>query len=315
VSVEHWETFYRGGALATCPTGPDANYSLDIREAWIDFFAKFPAGARVLDIGTGNGAVALIARDAATAADRKLEIHGSDLALIDPPRQVRGGQSMFDGITFHPGVATERLPFETASVDGVSAQFALEYTNVSDSLREIHRVLKPGGRARFSVHHAESVVVWNAQQSLSQAHLVLDETRIYRRLRAFVAAEREPASRARVAGAWNELNGAATQLQQALATTDTAHVLQVTLDAVRKLLAARRQMSPPQLDLEIDHVEREVRASVRRLQDLIRAARSPADIEKMVQDAASVGFETTAPQAQIQSGNVLVAWLLDIRKP
>ena len=106
MSVEHWEAYYRGGAISTCPIGLDANYTLDIRDAWVEFFAYFPSGARILDVGTGNGAVALIARDAATAAGTQLEIHGSDLALIDPPRQVRGGETMFGGITFHPGVAT-----------------------------------------------------------------------------------------------------------------------------------------------------------------------------------------------------------------
>ncbi len=191
MSVEHWETYYRGGALATCPIGPDANYTLDIRDAWVEFFASFPNGARILDVGTGNGAVALIARDAATAAGTQLEIHGSDLALIDPPRQVRGGETMFGGITFHPGVATERLPFEAASLDGVSAQFALEYTDVDRSLREISRVLKPGGRVRSA---CTTWIPWSSRTRgyrSSQAHLVLDESRIYRKLRAFVAAERE----------------------------------------------------------------------------------------------------------------------------
>lgn len=315
MSVEHWETYYRGGAIATCPTGPDANYSLEIRDSWVEFFAGFPDGARILDIGTGNGAVALIARDTATAAGLRFEIHGSDLARIDPPRQVHGGETMFDGIAFHPGVATERLPFEAASFDVVSGQFALEYTDVGRSFREIFRILKPGGRARFSVHHADSVVVQNARQSLSQSHLVLDESRIFRRLRAFVAAEREAAGRPKAAATWNELNSAAVRLQQVVATTANAHTLRVTLDAVQKLVAARRQMSPPQLDREIDRVEREVRASVRRLQDLIGAARSEAAIMEMAGAAASAGFESETPQPQFQAGSVLVAWLLDLRKP
>lgn len=315
MSVEHWETFYRGGAIATCPTGPDSNYSLEIRDGWVEFFSALPDGARVLDVGTGNGAVALIARAAATAAGLRFEIHGSDLALIDPPRQVRGGDSMFDGIVFHPGVATERLPFDADKFDAVTGQFAIEYTAVDGSIRETFRILKPGGRARFSVHHVESVVVQNARQSLAQAHLVLDETRIYRKLRAFVVAEREANGRAKTAAAWKDLNSAAARLQRVASTTENSHVLRVTIDAVQKLLAARRQMSAPQLEFEVERVEREVRASVRRLQDLIGAARSEAEIKEMAWVAAGAGFETETPQPQFQAGSVLIAWLLNLRKP
>jgi ubiquinone/menaquinone biosynthesis C-methylase UbiE len=315
LSVEHWETYYRGGALATCPTGPDANYSLDIRDAWVEFFAALPDGACVLDVGTGNGAVALIARDAATAAGKRFSIHGSDLALIDPVRQVPGGATMFDGITFHPGVPTERLPFEPASFDAVSAQFAVEYTDVGRSLGEIFRVLRPGGRARLSVHHADSVITQNAGQTLAHANLVLDETRIYRKLRAFIAADSEAAKQKKAADAWSQVTGAAARLQQAVATNANTHVLLVTLDAVQKLLAARRQLSRPLLEREIDRVERDLRAQVRRLLDLTAAARSVEQVTDMVHSAMDAGFETAAPQPQLQSGDILVAWRLDLSKP
>jgi SAM-dependent methyltransferase len=315
VSVEHWETFYRGGAIATCPVGPDANYSLELRDAWIDFFAPLPDGARVLDIGTGNGAVALIARDAATASGKRFDIHGADLALIDPPHRVRGGATMFDGIEFHPGVPAERLPFDADSFDGVSAQFAIEYTDVGDSLREVCRVLKPGGRARFSIHHADSEVVQSARQSLSQAHLVIDETRIYRKLRAFLASDRVAAGRPKAVGAWNQLSSAAARLQQAAAATANSHLLRVTNDVVQRLLAARAEIGAARLDREIDDVERELRASVRRLQDLAGAARSEEAILDMARLATGAGFEVDTPRPQFRSGSELVAWLLDLRRP
>ncbi len=314
MSVEHWETYYRGGALATCPTGPDANYSLELRDAWIEFFASLPDGACVLDVGTGNGAVALLARDAATADGRRFDIHGTDLALIDPPRQVRGGSAMFDGIRFHPGVATERLPFEAECLDGVSAQFAIEYTDVEVSLHEVCRVLKPGGRARFSIHHADSAIVQNARQSLSQAHVVLEESRVYRRLRAFIAADRQAAGRPKARAAWNELSSAAARLRQAAEATANPHVLLVTIDAVQKLLAARSGLTAAQLDREIDGVERELRASVRRLQDLVDAARSEEAILEIARMAANSGFDVDTPRPQFQSGSILVAWLLDLRR-
>ena len=67
LSLEQWETYYRGGAIATCPMGPDGDYDLEVRQAWVEFFSTLPEGARILDVGTGNGVVALIAAETASA--------------------------------------------------------------------------------------------------------------------------------------------------------------------------------------------------------------------------------------------------------
>ena len=71
MSVEHWETYYRGGGLVTCPTGPDGNYSLEIRDAWVEFYTDVPDGARVLDVGTGNGAIVRRSMAASRSALRR----------------------------------------------------------------------------------------------------------------------------------------------------------------------------------------------------------------------------------------------------
>ena len=111
------------------------------------------------------------------------------------------------------------------------------------------------------------------------------------------------------------MSRAAARLQQEVAPNADSHVLLVTLDAVQKLLSARSRLSPPQLDREIDLVERELRAQVRRLQDLTGAARSDAGIREMAGAAESAGFQTEVPKPQFQSGDILVAWMLDLRKP
>ena len=186
LKVEHWESYYRGGWLTACPTGPDPNYTLELREIWSDFFASLADGARILDIGTGNGAIAVIARETATKLGRTFDIHGADLAQIDPVRDVAGGARLFADISFHPGVAAEKLPFEAASFAAVSGQYALEYTDMRESLAQVLRVLKPGSGAQFLMHHAGSIVVERARASLRHADAVLMETKIHRKLRRFL---------------------------------------------------------------------------------------------------------------------------------
>jgi len=313
MSVEHWENYYRGGAIATCPMGPSSTYTLELRDLWIEFFAALDDGARVLDIGTGNGAIALLAGEAATTAGKRFEIHGADIAAIDPPRHVPNGAALFKGITFHPGMPTEKLDFAAGSIDAVSGQYALEYADLGKALAEVWRVLRPGGRALFVLHHDRSVLIRNAGESLRHGALVLEDTKILRRLRRHAIAERESAAAARVT--WAELSAAAARLRQAAAASHTPHVLHVVLDGVQKLLSLRRRLSAAEFEREVDRFERDVRASVRRLQDLVGSAQSSEQMEAIVATARRAGFECGQSEPQHHAGDNLVGWRLALSRP
>jgi ubiquinone/menaquinone biosynthesis C-methylase UbiE len=312
LSLDHWESYYRSGVLATCPTTPAGGYDLEVRDAWVAFFTALPADARVLDIGTGNGAVALIAAETAAALGRNYRVHGTDLARIDPQRHVQDGEHRLAGIEFHAGVATEKLPFEDASFDAVSGHYALEYMRVDAALAEIHRVLRPAARACFIVHHSESLLVRNAGHSLRQADLVLNETRIYRLLRRFIEAER--ASRPAAHRYRQELNAAAWKLQQAADQPVSALVLSVTLDAIQKLLSARARLNGAALERAIDKVEADLRASVRRLRDLVACAKDDAGMARLEASAAAAGFSVIERVPQMHGGENLVGWRMTLRR-
>lgn len=47
----------------------------------------------------------------------------------------------------------ERLPFADGSIDTVVSNVALPYMNISKALKEIHRVLSPGGIFQASLHY------------------------------------------------------------------------------------------------------------------------------------------------------------------
>ncbi len=315
MSLEQWETYYRGGAIATCPTAPDGGYDLEVREAWAEFFSILPQGARILDVGTGNGVVALIASETASALGRNWEIHATDLAQIDPPRHVPDGVRRLAGITFHAGVATEHLPFEAESFAAVSGHYALEYTDTVAALTDIHRVLKPTGGAQFIVHHADSLLVRNAHWSLQEADFVLRETKVYRCLHRLVTMEHVTPGTTQRATA--QLRAAIQSLKQGLQQARQAgagQVLNLALDAVQKLLVARTQMTPHAVGLEVDRVEGELRASVRRLNDLVAHARTERDMANIERDAVAVGFIATARVPQHHAGGNLVGWRLVLRR-
>lgn len=310
MSVKQWETYYRGGTLSTCPTAADGGYDLEVRAAWVEFFSALPEHARILDVGTGNGVVALIASETAAALGRSWDIHATDLAEIDPPRYVRDGARRLSGITFHPGVPTERLPFDDASFDAVSGHYALEYTDIPAALAQVHRVLKPGGNAQFILHHDESVLVRSARTSLREADLVFSDTKIYRRLHRLVEMDQIQPSTQRVA---SELQTAIRALKQGLEDVRPqggGRILSVTLDAVQKLLTARKEMPARTVALEVDRAEAELRASVRRLNDLVEHACPESAMQRIAKQAGDAGFSLIEHLPLHHAGTNLVGWQL-----
>lgn len=316
MSVEHWEKYYRDGVIATCPTSPAGEYDQELREVWEGLFNDLPDGDHILDIATGNGAVVLIACETAERLGRRWAIHGADLARIDPPRHVNDGARRFAGCTFHPGMATEALTFEDASFNAVTGHYALEYADIPAAMAQIYRVLKPGGRARFIIHHDQSVLVANARRSLAESEFVLSETRVYRYLRRLVTMDNAaPSVQGRETTNLRKRIHALRQAHERARQAGGGRVLAVTLDAIQRVLSARPGMTPEAAGLEVDRIEAELRASVRRLRDLLDRARDDQGMAHMEADARGAGFEISEREKQFHAGANLVGWRLTLRKP
>jgi len=116
-------------------------------------FDRF-SGARLLEVGCGMGTDLLqFARGGAlvTGADltpRSVEISKERFRLYDMP-----GQFVLTD--------AERLPFAYESFDVVYSNGVLHHTPGTDvAVRELHRVLRPGGTAKVMLYHRNSLAYW-----------------------------------------------------------------------------------------------------------------------------------------------------------
>lgn len=106
-----------------------------------------PPAARVLDVGCGAGQSLLAAYGDRTSFGVDIDMDSLQFGKTLNPRACLVNSS------------AEALPFNSGEFDFVFARVSLPYTNIPVSLREIRRVLKPGGRVWLTLHPFE--FCWN----------------------------------------------------------------------------------------------------------------------------------------------------------
>ncbi|MEZ4731878.1 MAG: class I SAM-dependent methyltransferase [Caldilineaceae bacterium] len=115
------------------------------------------SNGRLLDLGTGDG-------DLWTFAETTLEWHAIDISHVGVAR----AHSRFPRL--HPAVAIgEYLPYPDQFFDAVVAADTMEHVfDLEQSLREIRRVLAPGGKFALSVPAPQSLRKWATNRLLRQ---------------------------------------------------------------------------------------------------------------------------------------------------
>jgi ubiquinone/menaquinone biosynthesis C-methylase UbiE len=114
---------------------------------WAERAAKragLAPGERILDVACGTGAVASVAL-------REIGSEGSVVGIDRSPEMLAVARRKMPDIDWREGRA-EALPFADDSFDAVFCQFGLMFfDDRSQALREMLRVLRPGGRVTLAV--------------------------------------------------------------------------------------------------------------------------------------------------------------------
>lgn len=114
---------------------------------WERCAVRLPRDAQVLDVGCGAGVVGRTLLS--YRAD--LLVSGIDFANVPVP-DIRN-------LAIHPWVSMEELPFGDQSFDAAVSLFGIEYGDIGKTAAELGRVLRPGAKFNFLIHHFESEIV------------------------------------------------------------------------------------------------------------------------------------------------------------
>ena len=273
--AEAWTDFWRdqGGSSGCCAGAPEIRRP--IHDHWEGVARALPAGSRVLDLCCGCGA----AGQALIEANTMVRATGVDFAAVPASANPR--------MEILANIPIECLPFADGSFDAAISQFGFEYALVEQASRELARVLRPGARISFLVHHAD-------------ARIATDSRQHRRTLEAICGGELESAF----------LSGSAALLnQQILLIRRQFPYERVVEDAGQGL---RRHIDQPRANrLQIwQAIKAALAPELIMLADLEDAAVSPEQIQSWLKPLAT-SFDLRPPSMLTMAGDQPLCWKIE----
>lgn len=309
-----WSAFWHSDQLQSCvPAAAAARQEL--QDSWRLFFEGLEDGARILDLGTGNGSVTTEAARVSAGRPLRFDIHGVDSADIDPPRYVSSAAQLLRQVKFHPRTSMEALPFDDASFDAVTSQYAIEYSRIDASLIEAMRVLRPGGRFRILMHADDGVLKTRCREQRRQAETVLQSplfARVADLLEKVVTAESGKAPQAVEAAmqAISALQAVFAELDDTLVTDGDRGMIDNLFAAVRQLPAMRHSHDLNSLLAMSADIEKLLMAQAGRLQAMEEAALDESAAAGLRQRLRALGArDTSLARATAGEGHCVGFWL------
>lgn len=150
-------------------SGSNQGYAANFRRWMAEELRDLPAGAPILEVGCGDGAFTT-----------ELAKYSSFVTALDlSASQIEENRRRFPGIAFAQHDVAEPLPFPDAAFDVAWCSEVLEHLfDPAFALREMHRVLRPGGRLLVTVpYHGglKNVLIalfkWDEHFTPSNPHL------------------------------------------------------------------------------------------------------------------------------------------------
>lgn len=289
------------------------NYDEAVAAGWHAFFASLPQGARLLDLCTGNGAIALIALEAGRRLGTELRITGVDRAAIDPPRFALKASEDLKLVDFRGGVRAEQLPFADSSFDVVVSQYGFEYTNTRRSAAELARVLASGGQVRLLTHAADGKVAASARNAIRDADFLLSDVDLPGAAARCLEALAEP-------GEGPAAAQSVKQFETALARTATylrssAEDQGMVWSSASILVDAYNKRSGFDLATLLDktaEVRTEILAHKARLAALVEAALDDEGLTRVACELEAAGLSSVRHQ-RVEKGSDLIGFVIEAR--
>ena len=296
--MKHWNTYWEAGHLHSLPGLFHDNYTGSLRKFWESTFARLPSEAKIIDLGTGNGALALMALEYSRRHKLSFEVTGIDSANISPsiPEFIRQHPS---SIRFLSKTEMTSTGLPENYFDLAISQYSIEYAPMTETIRELDRILKKhrGGFAAI-VHHESSVILSRAKQTKRQINhcknsgllsICVKMLEIRERMENHVSAQEKQIYNSLL----KQFTSKSLKLKKFQPQMENPEYLQQFLCLLNDVLDPSKNTNIPinkRLRLLTEYQE-QTTAYMKRLGDLQAAAYSGHDFDQLTQELRKTGLQ------------------------
>lgn len=310
---ESWDAYWKGTASAAAYSAGGVNHP-SILAFWDEYFRLSLADSTsyiCLDIASGSGAV--VERMRASPGASKCAISCLDVSA----GAVQTLSARFPDVM---GVVADaaKIPLKTASFDIVTSQFGIEYAHL-DAFKEAARVVAPGGRIGFMMHHKEGGIYRECSASLDAIQRLRKAQFIPGAIRMFEAgfAAVRGADRAAYDRAASHLNPAVRAVE-AILNDHGRHVAGDTVmhlyNDVAKIHSRIQHYEPLEVLSWLKKMDSELETFAGRMSSMRDAAYDEATFVRLTDDFRSQGFAIDRANPLAASpGTLPLAWVLTAR--
>lgn len=312
-TIDAWTAYWRTGRGASCFEG--AERELRLAGIWENLVDSLKDDSALIDLATGNGAVACICAARARQRNMRLRIEAVDAADIDPPKFMQDPRQLLAQIRFQAGVQLEALPFSDATFDAVVSQFGFEYAIEDRALAEALRVLAPGGVLKLVLHARDGAVSRDIGARVKRLRAVLEERGAVTLVRTLVRAL-HARDEAAIREATQHLPAAIETVKGFVATAPRDDAAIFYASEFLRSWSLRHRTDIDRLRRSIEDGWQSAVGVVSRQAEMLRVARSQEDVAALAAKLETAGLDVAeAKPIRDNRRDAHFAWLIDARRP
>ncbi len=318
---EHWSSYWQTGVTGSFGSQEPEWYTIIVKPYWKKLFDELPQNTGILDIATGNGAVAFIASETDTRENKNFTIVATDKSRQTLPDddKISNGSRGQNSIRFLFDTPIEKLEFPDQTFDIITSQFGIEYSDTNKALTTLSKCLSPQADLVFIVHHKDSVISHQSRDELKQYRIIMDQYPLFQKLKSLLKSMGDIKSRKDIdilktnkkaiqdREAFNRLiSKLTTKYPQSIVIADL-------LNAIKPLFKDMMMMPVKQKLNFLDSIKLQRQQARQRLLDMVEAAFDDKKLQSFIKEAEKKGFECLTAEKLEDGSNHILAWEIRLK--